>query len=148
MAKRKGFTLVEILIVVAILGILAAIVIPHFTSASDEAKLSALASDLQTIRTQLELYKSQHNGKYAGLTTGATFVAAMTGCTKADGTKVTGPGVGIFGPYLQKIPVNPFDNYNTVNTGSGDDPPNGEGGWYFNTSTGAFYANDPDHTTL
>jgi prepilin-type N-terminal cleavage/methylation domain-containing protein len=49
--SRKGFTLVEILIVVIILGILAAIVIPQFTQASTEARLSNLKTNLQTVRT-------------------------------------------------------------------------------------------------
>jgi len=57
MKAKSGFTLVEILIVVVILGILAAIVIPQFTDASTEAKESALKSDLQTMRSQIELYK-------------------------------------------------------------------------------------------
>jgi prepilin-type N-terminal cleavage/methylation domain-containing protein len=46
--ERKGFTLVEILIVVIILGILAAIVVPQFTEAGSDAKVSALSSDLVT----------------------------------------------------------------------------------------------------
>lgn len=50
MKTRKGFTLVEILIVVVILGILAAIVIPQFTNASEEAKQNSLRSNLQSIR--------------------------------------------------------------------------------------------------
>ncbi|MHC4292957.1 MAG: type IV pilin protein, partial [Planctomycetota bacterium] len=55
MKAKKGFTLVEILIVVVILGILAAIVIPQFTDASTEAKISSLRSDLQMMRSQIEL---------------------------------------------------------------------------------------------
>src|SRR5438105_15431211 len=58
--KQGGFTLVEILIVVIILGILAAIVIPQFTSASQDARKNSLASQLQTLRSQIELYKLQH----------------------------------------------------------------------------------------
>jgi prepilin-type N-terminal cleavage/methylation domain-containing protein len=61
MQAKRGFTLVEILIVVVILGILAAIVIPQFTQASTEAKSNSLASDLQSLRSQIELYKVQHN---------------------------------------------------------------------------------------
>src|SRR5881392_1027324 len=57
---KGGFTLVEILIVVIILGILAAIVIPQFTSASQDARKNSLTSQLQTLRSQLELYKLQH----------------------------------------------------------------------------------------
>src|SRR4249919_1727150 len=57
---KRGFTLVVILIVVIILGILAAIVIPQFTNASQDARNSSLTSQLQTIRSQVELYKLQH----------------------------------------------------------------------------------------
>jgi len=57
---RHGFTLIEILIVVVILGILAAIVIPQFTDAAAEASRSNLQSQLQTIRSQIELYNVQH----------------------------------------------------------------------------------------
>ncbi len=58
--RNSGFTLVEILIVVIILGILAAIVIPQFTNASQDARRNSLMSQLQTVRSQIELYKLQH----------------------------------------------------------------------------------------
>ncbi|MDX2114401.1 MAG: prepilin-type N-terminal cleavage/methylation domain-containing protein, partial [Planctomycetota bacterium] len=61
--RRSGFTLVEILIVVVILGILAAIVIPQFTSASQEAIKGALQSQLQTISSQVELYRVRNAGQ-------------------------------------------------------------------------------------
>ena len=101
---NRGFTLVEILIVVVILGILAAIVIPQFTQASTEARESSLQSNLQSIRSQIELYKIQHNDDPPGE---ATFSTQMTTVTNIVGNA---PGVGeaTFGPYLQKIPVNPF----------------------------------------
>ena len=57
---KKGFTLIEILIVVIILGILAAIVIPQFSSASSDAKKASLRSTVQTLRSQIALYKLQH----------------------------------------------------------------------------------------
>ncbi len=57
---RRAFTLIEILIVVVILGILAAIVIPQFTDASQEAMQSSLLTQLQTIRSQVELYNVQN----------------------------------------------------------------------------------------
>ena len=81
--SNGGFTLVEILIVVVILGILAAIVIPQFTQASTEARESSLVSNLQTIRSQIELYKIQHNDNPP--TDATTFEAQMTGLTDVDG---------------------------------------------------------------
>ena len=153
MKRRTGFTLVEILIVVIILGILAAIVIPQFTEASNDARESALASDLQTCRSQLELYKVQHLEKFPTLDENdaadtANFVARMTGKTDQDGKL---DAAAAFGPYLHKFPTNPFvaANADGVNFGAAAaSPGDGTSGWYFNTTTGAFWANDADHTGL
>lgn len=60
--NRRGFTLIEILIVVVILGILAAIVVPQFTNASQEATASSIRSQLQTIRGQIELFRVRNAG--------------------------------------------------------------------------------------
>src|SRR5256714_15253863 len=93
--KRTGFTLVEILIVVIILGILAAIVIPQFTNASQDARESSLLSQLQTLRSQIELYKLQHKDKLPDLVTNWN---PMTTKTKIDG----GAGGPLdYGPYMQ-----------------------------------------------
>lgn len=59
----RAFTLIEILVVVVILGILAAIVIPQFTNASQDASAASLKSQLQAIRSQIELYKLRHDGQ-------------------------------------------------------------------------------------
>src|ERR1051325_12249949 len=82
--NKSGFTLVEILIVVIILGILAAIVIPQFTNASTDARKSNLTSQLQTLRSQIALYKLQHNETVPDLTN-ATW-DQFTKRTKQDGT--------------------------------------------------------------
>jgi general secretion pathway protein G len=154
--KRSGFTLVEILIVVVILGILAAIVIPQFTEASTEAKLSSLCTDLQTLRSQIQLYKIQHNDIAP---TFANFTAQMTAQTDINGA----PGTD-YGPYVQKIPVNQFNNvYATAakihgkldnSTTTGDN----FGSWEYDQTTGDIYADDdydqnpadgtPDHMNL
>jgi len=154
MRAKSGFTLVEILIVVVILGILAAIVIPQFTGASTEAKESALMSNLQAIRSQIELYKIQHNDALPGVQQGgatcteADFVTAMT--TKTDQDGVAG---GRFGPYMQKIPDNPFSTAaageNSIGMGDIRLPGTAAGdnstGWYFvraGVYAGLFQAND------
>lgn len=150
--KRKGFTLVEILIVVIILGILAAIVIPQFTEASNDARESALASDLQTARSQIELYKVQHLDTYP---TAANFVTQLTSRTNQAGTVMPADGDTAdypYGPYLQKFPTNPF-----VTGGTNDEVEveagatklgGGNYGWHFNSSTGRLSADDDDHTSL
>jgi len=112
--KQSGFTLVEILIVVIILGILAAIVIPQFTNAGQDASASSLVSQLQTIRGQLELYQVQHNGQYPDLSGG------WGPLTAASSPDFVGPGVdadgGDLGPYMQQEPVNAFTGGTAVGT--------------------------------
>jgi general secretion pathway protein G len=132
---KRGFTLVEILIVVVILGILAAIVIPQFTEASTEAKLSSLCTDLQTMRSQIELYKIQHNDALPGAGA-ASFENALTAQTDIFGAAGTD-----YGPYIQKIPTNQFNDDDVVEK---DGVSNGDGsaGWNFDTTTGAFHADD------
>ena len=146
MKAKSGFTLVEILIVVVILGILAAIVIPQFTEAGEEARLSSLTSDLQTMRGQLELYEIQHNDNYPAL---ATFAAQM--CETSDingnpsGSKLRADPF-LLGPYLQVVPLNPFTNDGIVTVvgwglgGAGTDD------WEYNENTGEIRA-APDTTT-
>jgi general secretion pathway protein G len=146
MRAKSGFTLVEILIVVVILGILAAIVIPQFTNASEEAKESSLATNLQTVRSQIELYKIQHTDALPGAGS-ASFVEALTGRTDVYGAADV---AGAYGPYMQKIPVNPFNDLNTVEEdGTAGDNSNG---WNFVTTganAGLFQADDdPNHAAL
>ena len=136
---QQGFTLVEILIVVVILGILAAIVIPQFTSASESARGSSLVTQLQSIRSQLELAQIQHGGVYPNLisATGANWVM-LTAETETDGAYTAGDASGDeVGPYLQKAPVNPFTNSTAV-AASGSAAANI--GWTYTQATGAIRA--------
>ncbi len=142
-AKNSGFTLVEILIVVVILGILAAIVIPQFTEASTEAKTSSLCTDLQTIRSQIELYKIQHNDDKPNMTVDANGDNALTLVTLIDGSVVASGTANSYGPYIQKIPTNQFTDNDAIAEGVADPVPvDATGGWYYNTNTGAFHACD------
>jgi general secretion pathway protein G len=122
--NRKGFTLIEILIVVIILGILAAIVIPQFTNASTAAKASSLSTSGQTLRSQVAYYKLQHGDKLPGTGSGTTFSGAqfwtdMTTQTDGTGAAWTGSAAnttagGPYGPYMQSIPNNNINGASTV----------------------------------
>jgi general secretion pathway protein G len=148
MRAKSGFTLVEILIVVVILGILAAIVIPQFTNASQEAKESALVSNLQSVRSQIELYKIQHNNDMLPGAGGATFIQCMEGYTDKDGDVALQTDAGALGKYMEKIPVNPFSTIDTVanpllivrvdGAAAGADAAH----WRFDSTTGQFQADD------
>jgi general secretion pathway protein G len=152
MQAKRGFTLVEILIVVVILGILAAIVIPQFTQASTEAKQNSLASDLQSLRSQIQLYKVQHNDVPPGnLVAGGVisenlaefpnqmlFVTDVDGNTEGTPTKVR-KDVYLYGPYLERVPDNPFNTHNAVGDMASDlaDP---NFGWVYDPNTGEICA--------
>ncbi|CAN5401757.1 hypothetical protein BH10PLA1_BH10PLA1_02670 [soil metagenome] len=130
----RGFTLVEILIVVIILGILAAIVIPQFTNASTEARQSNVKSQLQTLRSQIELYKLQHKDVAPLLVT--TGWDVMTKYTDIDGgTSATKDTTHIYGPYYQTAPVNPLSDSSTSAAAAGNNV-----GWIYNETTGAISA--------
>ena len=144
MKAKSGFTLVEILIVVVILGILAAIVIPQFTNASTEAKVNSLMSNLQSIRSQIELYKVQHNDNLPGVvngthTAGLGFVGSLIQKSNIYGESGTD-----YGPYLQQMPNNPFNDSKTVRIDGAAAGANSDG-WRFDTvdpNSGAFQADD------
>ena len=110
--KSRGFTLVEILIVVIILGILAAIVIPQFTNASNDARNSSVASTLQTLRGQVELYKIQHADTppaLASMWTNMLFASNTQGTTNA-----TVDAAHPLGPYIQAAPINPANGQSGI----------------------------------
>ena len=120
---NKAFTLVEILIVVAILGILAAIALPQFQSHAQEAKEAAVKDNLRILRQQIELYAAQHNGVPPGHPNGdisATpnwiiFFNQMLKTTNTSGqfANVGTPGYPL-GPYLSEVPLNPFRGSQTI----------------------------------
>ncbi len=161
----KGFTLVELLIVVIILAILAAIIIPQFSGATDDAEQAAYDTNIANIRAAIDLYRQQHN-EYPGavIASGGTcingaavaagavgeqaFIAQLRNYTNAAGEACTGtdPNEFKYGPYLKDdLPVNPKGTTNTVTVvtaGVLGLTSGSTGGWRFDSVTGEFIGDE------
>jgi len=74
MRRERGFTLIELMVVIVIIAILAAVALPNFMGATERARESAVRSAVKTIQTALEMYATDNQGYYPGdiysLTTG------------------------------------------------------------------------------
>jgi len=145
-----GFTLIEMLIVVILLAILAAVVIPMFLNFSGDARIASLMVNLQTIRRQMNLYRVDHRDQWpGGEDEEAGFVAQMTRYSNTEGeTSATKSEQYPHGPYLSAIPVNPISGSNAIVfvTYTRFIAPKVDGGWWYNPETGEFrpYLNN-DH---
>jgi len=136
-SKKNAFTLIEIVIVIILLGILAAMFLPYFRSPADDTTIASTKTDLQTVRFLLQLYRVQHSAVYP------ESMDLMTTTTSGDGKKGTGPDYP-YGPYIPTVPVNSYLNKNTVLTVpsmTDNNPKDGSTGWYYNPTTGTFRAN-------
>lgn len=132
---NRGFTLVEILIVVVILGILAAIVVPQFTNAANDARGGNLTTQLQTLNNQIELFAARNNGNYPDL------------ANDQWGAIGDGGGTMIGDSYIKTAPNNPAWNpgdnggvaANVVEVGAGATG-SATAAWFFNTDDNTLYA--------
>lgn len=141
--RRAGFTLIEILIVVVIMAVLAATIIPQFSSSTNDAKVSTAQFNLAMMRSQVQLYSLHHNGV---LPTGANNLQQFTTPTDVNGNLSTTQlpsSTYPYGPYCQQIPVNPFTGSNTVTVFTGTGTPTASGsttaGWIYSPTTGQLW---------
>jgi prepilin-type N-terminal cleavage/methylation domain-containing protein len=150
--RRGAFTLIEVLIVVVIMAVLAATIIPQFSTSAKDARESNLKFNLQSLRTQVELYKLQHGGSYP---TGANNLEQLTKATDAAGAvSLTGlpDATHPLGPYVSGgLPAQPFSGLKTVtlDTGTAGTTPTATaapgGGWIYRASTGEIWIDHPDY---
>jgi len=108
MTRRAGFTLIEVLVVVAILGILAAIVVPRIMDRPDEAKRVAAKADVGAIVQALKLYRLD-NGFYPSTDQGLGALVQRP---------TSQPVPGNWKVYLEKMPKDPWgSDYQYLNPG-------------------------------
>ena len=106
---RRGFSLIELVIVVVIIGIIAAIAIPRMSRGSQGAGENALSGDMAVWRNALDLYQTEHNGVYP--TDYTTIVNQLTQYTDGNGaTSATKDTTHIYGPYMRAIPPLPVND--------------------------------------
>ena len=169
--SQSGFTLIEILIVVILLGILATIIIPQVSVSSDDAKLNALKTNLGNMRSAIELYYYQHANTYPGAKTELSGGAATTSdalaatafeeqmlkfSNGAGEVAVSGSSEYPYGPYMKSIlPTNPFNNLTSVVCDYDEtditvkDSTGANAGWKFYPVTGILVSGDGGaHNTL
>jgi general secretion pathway protein G len=144
---RRGFTLIEVLIVVIIMAVLAGVLIPQFSNTADDAKESTLKHSLHTLQSQIALYCMDHQEQYPTLQNDG--LPQLMQATDRTG-KAGPPGSDYpFGPYLVgELPRNPFDNSNKVTAvaAPGQKPTaavGALGGWQYDASNGTLWPNHP-----
>jgi general secretion pathway protein G len=99
-AKSRGFTLIEIMVVVVIMGILAALVVPKLMGRADDARIIAAKQDISTIMQALKLYKLD-NQRYPTTEQGLqALIQKPTAGPAANGWKTGG--------YIDKLPKDPW----------------------------------------
>ena len=133
-ARPRGFTLIEILIVVVILAALAAIALPQFSAASNDARRSNVQSTVQTLRSQIALYRLQHNDRLPYLIAGWDQMVNRTDCRGATDPRA---GTKAFGPYLQDAPINPLNGRSAVTGGDGSAPSARACGYVYDYANGS-----------
>lgn len=129
MRTRSGFTLVEILIVVVILGILAAIVAAQYAKATEESAVTVTASELEKIRRHIEVFRIRNANQLPNVT---------------EGRGTWGEIVDTSGQYLKGPPVNQYvggTNALDIVFGTGPDTAfHTNYGWIYNNVTGEVWA--------
>ena len=148
--QRYAFTLVEVLIVVVIMAVLAAVVIPQFASSTDDAKNATATFNLSTLRSIIQIYKTQHIGRYPAFDATAKSLSVLVRKTHVDGT--IDDASGTYGPYLGEFPNNPYTGSAEVRiitndpATSADVTAGNSGGWLYNPTTGNIWLDsDPGY---
>ena len=107
-AASRGFTLIELMVVLVIIGVLAALIVPNVLDRADDARVTAAKTDIANINQALKLYRLD-NQRYPTAEQGLQALVAKP---------TTGPAPQNWKPYLEKLPNDPWGNpYQYLNPG-------------------------------
>ena len=139
-APRRGFTLIEVLIVVTTLAVIAGVVVPQVSTVMDDARQAALLKDLSEFTFAIERYRMDHNGNSPDLIQNETLVQLLQ-TTDADGNLGVGPQYP-YGPYLLTVPRNALNNAKRVFRVNSAPPAtlSNRVGWIYHPATGQVWA--------
>ena len=142
-SARRAFSLVEVLIVVAIMATLAAIVVPRFFDSVQDADVAVALNNLQNMRLIIERYRGNHHGRMP-----AASLHELINRTNAKGEIGTTDEYP-YGPYLTDIPTNPLNGLFSVRV-IADSKPNvsevtGAFGWLYHPATGHIFLDDVEY---
>jgi prepilin-type N-terminal cleavage/methylation domain-containing protein len=138
--SRRGFTLIEVLMVVTALAIIAGIVVPQVTSVMDDARNAALLKDLREFTFAIERYRMDHNGGAPDLIQDEKLIQLLQ-TTDADGNVGNGPQYS-YGPYLLTVPRNALNGVTRVFRVNSAPPSNltSRVGWVYHPASGQIWA--------
>ncbi|HVJ68993.1 MAG TPA: prepilin-type N-terminal cleavage/methylation domain-containing protein [Caulifigura sp.] len=132
---RRGFTLIELVVVVLVMGILAAVAAPKMFDTASNAKVNTTRQSLMVVRDAIELYKAQ-NGTYPGQTGSGTALATdLKPFLKGPFPKAQVPG------------ATGDSSVRYVTSGSGVGTVSGVQDWAYNTVDGSFAINVTSYDT-
>lgn len=121
MPMRRAFTLVELLLVIVIIAIIAAIAIPMFGNSSTRSKESALRGDLKLLRNAITEFHND-TGCFPSQASDLTSTTKPPNCKSASDNLIQIPAGTFQGPYISNIPTDPIDgsafNYDSFHVGS------------------------------
>jgi len=139
-ADGRGFTLIEVLMVVAAMAIIAGVVVPQVTTVIDDAKNSAMLRDLRELSMAIERYRMDHNGGAPDQIQNGVLVQ-LTHLTDADGNVGTGPQF-VYGPYTREMPTNALNGLSRVFRINAAPPATltNRAGWIYHPASGQVWA--------